>query len=214
MKILIHACPQRMWYVNEQLAPSLIAQGADVEIWNDKEGKGNLKACMESFAARKGDGATWHIQDDVLVCRDFVKRCEQYDGIVYGFCNERFTDDASKVGAVSVHDSWHSFQCVRIPDAYARECADWVRSGAWKESTNRELPILHERGIGDDTFFREFLLARHGTDTVTNAKPNLAEHVDFLIGGSVLSWYRDFRPRAHYWEDEELVTELRVKLNR
>ena len=39
MKILIHACPQRMWYVNEQLAPSLIAQGAEVEIWNDKEGK-------------------------------------------------------------------------------------------------------------------------------------------------------------------------------
>lgn len=61
MNILIHACPQRMWYVYEQLVPSLIAQGAEVEIWNDKEGKGNLKACMESFAARKGDGATWHI---------------------------------------------------------------------------------------------------------------------------------------------------------
>ena len=73
MKVLIHACPQRMWYVEEFLAPNLRSQGAEVEIWNDVQGIGNLYACMESFKRRLGDGATWHIQDDVLPCRDFVK---------------------------------------------------------------------------------------------------------------------------------------------
>ena len=52
MKLLIHACPARLWYVEEFLAPELERQGAGhVEIWNDAEGKENLLACMESFAA-------------------------------------------------------------------------------------------------------------------------------------------------------------------
>ncbi len=52
MKVLIHTCPQRMWYVEAFLAPELERQGADeVEIWNDAERKGNLRACMEAFAA-------------------------------------------------------------------------------------------------------------------------------------------------------------------
>ena len=38
MKVLIHACPQRMWYVEEFLAPNLRSQGAEVEIWNDVQG--------------------------------------------------------------------------------------------------------------------------------------------------------------------------------
>ena len=53
MKVLIHACPKRMWYVEGFLLPELKRQGADeVEVWNDTEGKGNLRACMEAFAAR------------------------------------------------------------------------------------------------------------------------------------------------------------------
>ena len=38
MKVLIHACPKRMWYVEGWLVPELQRQGADsVEIWNDTE---------------------------------------------------------------------------------------------------------------------------------------------------------------------------------
>ena len=38
MNILIHACPQRMWYVNDFLVPMLREQGGeDIEIWNDSE---------------------------------------------------------------------------------------------------------------------------------------------------------------------------------
>ena len=193
MKVMIHACPQRMWYVEGFLVPELERQGADeVEIWNDTEGKGNLRACMEAFAAcgrrrslglrpsgggdlstgcagppplsgeAKG-GGTWHIQDDVLLCRDFVERCREHDeGVVYGFCCEQFTDDPAKVGRVPVKDAWHSFQCVRIPDAWARECAAWLEGPG---RTSGLYPIWIRSGKMDDDVFRTFLRNQHSRKT-------------------------------------------------
>ncbi len=208
MRVLIHACPKRMWYVEGFLVPELERQGADeIEIFNDTEGLGNLRACMKAFAGRTGEGGTWHIQDDVLLCRDFVQRCRKHDtGVVYGFCNEAFTDDPLQTGRVSVEDAWHSFQCVRIPDAYARECADWL-DGPGK--TSGMYPIWVQSGKMDDDVFRTFLIDRHGRETVENLKPNLVEHVDWIVGGSILSPWRGFIARAYYWPDEDLVRELK-----
>lgn len=216
MKIMVHACPARMWYVEQILIPMLRRQGAeDITIWNDVNKRGNLQACMDSFAALKSDGGTWHLQDDVLPCRDFVKRCQELDdGVVYGFCNEDFTDNPSNVGRVYAPDVWHSFQCVRIPDAYARECADWFEKCEWRNSPMPELQILVGMKKGDDTFFREFLQMRHGTEQFYNAKPNLVEHVDWIIGGSILSPYREFYARAYYWDDDELIEELKKEVKR
>lgn len=217
MKILIHACPKRMWYVEEFLVPELRAQGAkDIEIWNDEERKGNLKACMDSFAARKGDGGTWHLQDDVLPCRDFVKRCEEHDeGLVYGFTCRNFNDRLDACGIVYMPDAWNSFQCVRIPDALARECAAWVRGKEWEtESPETQLSTLWQLNKGDDTFFHEFMNCRHGTEIALNLKPNLVEHVDWLIGGSAIGHWRDFLARSEFWEDAALVEELRVKIRK
>ena len=191
MKILIHACPPRMWYVEEFLVPILCAQGAeDIEIWNDTEGKGNLEACMEAFESREGDGGTWHIQDDVLPCRDFVKRCSEFDaGVVFGFACRNFNDNVGAWGRVYTPDAWNSFQCVRIPDPLARECAAWFRDGSWQLSPSPELPILVKLGKGDDTMFHEFLQDRHWDAQVVNLRPNLVEHIDWLLGGSVLGIY-------------------------
>ena len=214
MKILIHAVPERMWYVNEFLIPALRAQGAEaIEIWNDETHEGNLAACMASFAARAGDGGTWHLQDDVLPCRDFVKRCRDLDeGVVFGFCCRNFNDRLDAFGRVYAPDAWNSFQCVRIPDAYARECASWVRSMRWaKESPAPELPILWQVGKGDDTFFHEFLRCCHPTEIVENVKPNLVEHVDWIIGGSTIQW-RDYIAKAEFWDDEDLIAALRARI--
>lgn len=215
MKILIHAVPERMWYVNEFLIPALRAQGAEkIEIWNDETHEGNLAACMASFAAREGDGGTWHLQDDVLPCRDFVTRCRDLDdGVVFGFCCRNFGDRLDAFGQVYAPDAWNSFQCVRIPDAYARECAAWVRSMRWdKESPSAELPILWQLGKGDDTFFHEFLACRHPYDAVENVKPNLVEHVDWLLGGSTLQQWRDYLARAEFWDDQDLIDALRERI--
>lgn len=208
MKILIHACPQRMWYVENHLVPALRAQGAEnIEIWNDAEGKGNLRACMESFAARSGSGGTWHIQDDVLPARDFVKRCRENDeGVVYGFCNERFHDDPGQAGRVSVEDAWHSFQCVRIPDEYARGCAEWLHT---KGKENEYYSLWVASGRMDDNVFTAYMISEHGREMITNLKPNIVEHVDWIIGGSTLTPWREFLPRAYFWDDEELVQELK-----
>lgn len=214
MKILIHAVPERMWYVNEFLIPALQAQGAEeIEIWNDTEHRGNLDACLDAFASREGDGGTWHLQDDVLPRRDFVTRCRDLDdGIVFGFCCRNFGDRLDAFGQVYAPDAWNSFQCVRIPDAYARECADWVRSMRWqKESPAPELPILWQLGKGDDTFFHEFLQCCYPSEIIENVKPNLVEHIDWIIGGSTIQW-RDYIARAEYWDDEDLIDALRARI--
>lgn len=217
MKILIHACPKRMSYVEGYLAPMLRRRGAEiVEIWNDENGHGNLRSCMESFAARRGHGGTWHIQDDVLPCRDFVERCREYesDGVVYGFTCGAFGDDIGQTGRVYAPDVWHSFQCVRIPDAYARECAEWYFSGEWAQAGEPELWALQEMGQGDDTFFRTFLQVRHGRERFTNAAPNLVEHVDWLIGGSILSPWRGFVARSALWDDRGELEDLKREIRR
>lgn len=210
MRILIHAYPKRMWYVEGFLIPSLEKQGAtseEIEVWNDTELKGNLRACMESFAAREGDGGTWHIQDDVLACRDFVERCRALDdGVCYGFCNEYFTDDPQQTGRLSVEDAWHSFQCVRIPDAYARECAAWLEG---EGRQHEHYPLWISSGKMDDSVFRTFLIEKHGREMVTNVAPNLVEHVDWIMGGSVLHPWRGYIARAYHWDDDELVRELK-----
>ena len=215
MEIVIHACPERMWYVDGFLVPALKAQGAgSIEIWNDEAGLGCLRSCMECFAARKGDGGAWHIQDDVLISSRFVETARANDeGVVWGFCCEYFLDDPDLCGRVYMEDAWHSFQCVRIPHARARECAEWFFSRAWEaESPNTELELLEGSDRGDDTFFREFLLCRHGTETVVNLRPNIVEHVDLLLGGSVLHPYRDYRATAHWWDEKNLTAQLRADL--
>jgi len=38
MKYMIHACPERIWYVNNYLVPELLNQGIttqDIIVWND-----------------------------------------------------------------------------------------------------------------------------------------------------------------------------------
>lgn len=215
MKYLIHACPRRMWYVEQFLVPSLLDQGADpgeISVWNDTEGRGNLTACMESFAAREGGGGTWHIQDDALLCRDFVKRARELEpdnGLVYGFCSEQFTDDPAQSGRVHMPDAWHSFQCVRIPDAWARECAEWFYAEGRHDPDLRHLAALNRF---DDYFFREFCQRRHGRDMAYNARPCLTEHVDMLIGGSVINEWRGYWVRAHWFEDGDLVDKLKESI--
>lgn len=209
MNVLIHACPKRMWYVDGFLLPELRRQGADdIAVWNDTERAGNLAACMDSFAARTGDGGTWHIQDDVILARDFVERCRAHDeGVVYGFCCEAFTDDPRQTGRVSVFDAWHSFQCVRIPDSYARDCAAWLFTGAGRK--HAEFPHWIRSGKMDDSVFRAWLVEQHPREYVENLKPCLVEHVDWVIGGSVLHPWRGYLARAAFWEDEDLVLELK-----
>lgn len=215
MRIMIHACRERQWYVDEFLVPELRRQGLNPCVWLDIERVGNLAACMEAFAACEGDGGTWHLQDDVLPARDFGERVKAIgDGpkVVCGFVNELAGPNCNIRGEAYIPDMWYSFPCTYIPDALARECAEWYFSGAYKIEAMPEAITLADDKRGDDYFFREFMELHHGGEAVVNLTPCLVEHVDFLVGGSVVSPFRGFRARAVYWDDEALVDELKERI--
>lgn len=223
MRYMIHACPQRMWYVEEFIVPSLKAQGIrddEIEIWNDAEGRGNLRSCMESFRAcgerakEDPESGTWHLQDDILICRDFAERTraleEGREGIVCGYCCQNFGNFLQERGRQPACFLWYSFPCIRIPDAIAGECAEWFFTRAVKrEKWKKEV----EQGKSDDWFFRNFLFERHDDMTILQLDPALVEHVDWLIGGTIVNPQRTWKQtRAAFWQDEELVKELEEKL--
>lgn len=204
MQVLIHAVPKRMWYVNEFLVPSLKAQGIEPRIYVDTEKRGNLNACLDSFWNTHGD--CWHLQDDVLIARDFAERAAKVTGAANGFCHIRSGDKPECVGKVYAPDFWNGFPCVRVPDSYHQEYVDWVVNAhhdSWSD-------ILIRQGRGDDFLFKSFLQDRHGEEMVTNI--SLVEHIDWLIGGAVVGAWRGYICRSDLWDDEELVQELKRKI--
>lgn len=213
-KYMIHAVPKRMWYVEGYLIPSMVDQGIkreDIRVYCDINQDKNLKACMYAFKEvdTSAEG-TWHLQDDVIISHDFKEITEKYDnGIVCGF--KSVYDGELPGGRVSVQDMWFSFLCIRIPNKIALECSEWclrymignpIYKDWWKD------------GVNDDLMFRRFVWDNYKEETALNLIPNIVDHVDFLIGGTVNS-VREFtiQIRSKHWQDEYLVVELRNKLN-
>ena len=211
---MIHTFPDRRWYVDEYLVPSMLEQGItkdEIEIHNDANKEGNLKSwirCCTNIAAQNSEGNTWHMQDDILICRDFAKRTKEVggSGVACGFASSY--DKQRPGGPVPANDMWFSFACIRIPDPYMVPFLYWFNSvsKAWFENEAKE-------NRNDDMFFREYVRARHPNTIVFNMTPNLVEHVDFLLGGSVVNPQRKKRNVSSiYWDDEELVIDLAKRL--
>lgn len=187
-RVLIHACEERMWYVKDYLIPSLREQGVFPEIWLD-DGRGNLLSCMESFKNSPRNGGTWHLQDDVVICKDFSDRTRKFNhGLVYGFYGG---------------SDGFSFPCVRIPNDYARECAEW-----FFQIGREKYKDYAESGKMDDTFFNLFWTENRIPYTVLF--PCLVDHIDFLIGGSVLKNTLSIRAVDF---DRRIVEELAQKIS-
>lgn len=208
---IIHACPQRMWYVEDFLVPSMTEQGIErdqITIWNDAEGRGNLFSFMDSCKAQAGkDGGAWHMQDDAMICHDFAERTREHDdGVVCGFCYSGWEPGIPITGYVYSVLMWvGSFACIRIPHAIAAECAEWFYGDAVNRECFAEWVASRKK---DDSFFRAFMVERHRDDKVLNLAPNLVEHVDYIIGGSVINQWRGHTARGYYFEDAYLTEEL------
>ena len=213
-KYMIHTMPKRLWYVDEYLIPSMVLQGikqSDIQIYNDEKQEGNLKACMNAFLQMPDDAdGTWHLQDDIIISSKFRQTTEAVDyGIVCGF--KSMYDGDRKAGAVDFKDSWFSFLCIRIPNYIARRCAEWVNTYMIGNPVYRE---YWESGVNDDWMFRQFINTEYPNTLAINLKPNIVDHIDYLIGGTVNSNKRITQIRAKYWEDEYLVDELADRLKR
>lgn len=208
MRYLIHAIKSRRWYVDGYLIPSMVRQGIPEEsiaVWEDP-GVGNLEACLRSFEHVQGigDGYTWHIQDDVVLSRWFYAKTKiQYPGIVCGFCG--YYDGEKEPGEVFPDDAWLSFQCIGIPDDLAGECAAWFRN--FGQFEQEFLPLVYQKR-GDDLVFQKFVQRFHPDCMCWNLSPNLVEHIDDLIGGSIVNFRRKKPLKSEYWDEPERVEEL------
>ena len=212
---MIHAYPKRMWYVEDYLIPSMVAQGISkeqIKVHNDADGEGNLMACMHAFAEVDDDNhGTWHLQDDVCICKDFKMLTELYDnGLVAAFSTERY-DGPGKIGGVKQENMWFSFPCIRIPNQYARECSEWVLKYIIGNPAYRG--YWHD-GVNDDWCFRAYLGNFHKEDVATNLAPNLVNHIDYLLGGGSGKIKREAPVMAQYWKDDDVVKALEKSINK
>lgn len=200
----------------DYLIPSMTEQGIErerIEVWMDRNHDGNLFSCMKCFDeyGKRGSGR-WHLQDDVVISRDFREKTEKYDeGIVSGFYRREWQGLEPKEGRVPAVYHWNSFQCLRIPDKYIKECAEWFFTDAAYRDTYREAV---EKNKYDDSMWYDFLTECHLEETVMNLNPSIVDHVDFLLGGSVINKWRGHYARGDLWEDTEAFENLKAKLAR
>ena len=213
-KYLIHTYPPRLWYIEQYLIPSMLKQGieeVDITIYNDSKGEGNLRACLNAFqSVPDDDSGTWHLQDDIIICKDFKERTERYDkGLVAGF--NSFYDEKRHCGPgeTTQDKMWFSFPCIRIPNQYARDCAKWVDKYI---IGNFAYEKYWKSGKNDDWAFRQYLNEFHKDDKALNLAPNLVDHIDYLLGGGS-GGLRNRSARALYFNDIDLVQELEDKIN-
>lgn len=214
LRYVIHACRERTGYVWDHLIPSLQRQGVkltEIFPYCDSKGKGNLLAfmdCCKIFNSMPEEEICWHMQDDVVICSDFVRLVKEvkpgYD-IYCGFCCEAFDEDLTGyIGEVSVEKMWYSFQCIGVKNKYMKECADWFFDEVLPKGLYAEYVRLNKY---DDTMFKEFMKIHYPHAKVLNIVPNLVDHVDVLIGGSIINKGLPWR-RSIYFEDEKVVQDL------
>ena len=217
-RYMIHSAPSRQWYVDNFLIPSMMEQGIEeheIVVRCDTARKGNLISCMDAFkyCGEYPVNGTWHIQDDVVLSRDFAEKTREFNsGVVCGTVIKDWGPDPNKFGIQPVKELWYSFQCIRIPDELAGECAKWFFEDASKRTEgkyrNRVLRNKH-----DDDFFQFFLFEKHPDMMIRNLNPCIVDHVDYMVGGSLINSERN-KPinRAVHWADETVITELEEKL--
>lgn len=216
-KYLIHVYAPRRWYVDEFLIPSMIEQGIkqeNIDIFCDDGTYGNLNACMMSFEQMGDTGATWHLQDDILISHDFKDVTESFanddETVVCGYCYER--DTYKRTGSVDPVHMWFSFPCILIPNRLASGCAKW-----FYDEGRFDCRYQHwiQANKFDDSAFRTYMVQFNTYWHCVNLDPNIVDHVDYLIGGSIVNKEREKRypqSRALYFKDQYLVDQLEKRL--
>lgn len=210
-KYLIHAIPQRMWYVNEYLIPSMESQGirrSDIDIVCDTEKKGCLEMFMRSCQKLPKKGYTWHLQDDVIISSRFREETEKRrSGIVCGLSTVYDHDNPPGI-VTDPTKMWYSFPCIRIPNDIAHECASWFYNNVVPDQNNLEYQRMIRAKKYDDSFFRAYI-ENYRTDVrILNLAPNIVDHIDYLIGGMVANKGRAQSPISVFWYEPELTDQL------
>ena len=214
---LIHTCNSRFWYVKEYLIPSMLEQGIpsnNIFVYRDYNEIGNLRAFIDScnkasvHCQKKGIDGLWHLQDDVIISEDFAKQTQIYDnGLVCGFTCKY--DNKPEEGYFKLCDEkfWFCFPCVRIPTRILTDFVSWANVNLWQ---SKHFKSLVRRNKSDDLVFREWLYDNYPMTTHLNLAPNIVNHIDVCIGGTVCNKQRDpaYDTASLFWEDKGELDKL------
>lgn len=203
-KIVIHTYPKRKWYVDNFLVPALQSQGLeDITIYNDKYCIGNLMAFVLSL---KDCGSAYHLQDDVIICQDFADQIRNHTKyITCGFCIDSFEKHPESVGITNINNIWWSFPCIYIPGNIAEEFYNWFMD---QKEKSADFQKMINSGKMDDYIFKTWLIEKYPDMLIEQLKPNLVDHIDYLLGGSIANSHRKEETRSKSFPDKELVKKL------
>jgi len=158
----------------------------------------------------------WHLQDDVLIASDFVARIKDMpkhiicNGFVYADqSNTRLKNICSKTGAQNVRDYWFSFPCCYIPNKYIHGFISWFHQDVLQAGKYVNKVKV---GLYDDFFFWQYMKIEHKQDYILNVVPNLVQHVDYMIGGSVNNSKNKWHRTAFYWNEHEREKDLERRI--
>ena len=210
--IIIHAAPDRIKYVNEFLEPRLRAQGfKDITVSNDTQRVGCRESYAKSFRSLPDKGHTWHLQDDILPDRRFYQwatsEWAEYPGIICGFGCGHYTPKERFGFARNSEDMFYSFPCIRIPNEVARDMIAW-----FDKAKETDINILEKLPSGKffDYFFKLYIGNNDKGIGIYNFFPNIVEHVDEYITGSLVNKQRKYLAKAMQFEDAEAVEDLKA----
>lgn len=221
---MIHTCENRFWYVRDFLLPSMFKQGIEqnhILVYRDRNRIGNLRSWVDScnrLASQSKNAKiknVWHLQDDVVISKDFKKITEQYEqnDIVCGFtCNY---DKKPEAGSFKIrdHKMWYSFPCINISTALTTEFAQWANFNLWQSQHFKEAV---RRGNCDDMIFREWLYDNYDEMEEINLDPNIVNHIDKWLGGSICNKQRDpdTDTMSIFWKDQGELSTLKTALDK
>lgn len=222
---MIHCCNDRLWYVRNFLIPSMLKQGIKISqilVYQDRNGIGNLRAFIDScnqalsYSKKHNISGIWHIQDDVVLSKSFKTRTERYDeGLVCGFTCNYDTKPEEGIFKISDQKMWFSFPCIRIPTELLNEFTEWSNLHLWQSQYFRGWV---RRNKADDLIFREWLYGHPEKQDLLylNLAPNLVNHIDDLIGGTIANKQREegFNTRSIFWDEEDVIEDLKEELAR
>lgn len=210
--VMIHAAPSRMYYVTEFLKPRLEAQGfKDIVVWNDTKEVGCRESYIASWSTLPDTGHTWHLQDDVLPDKRFYEwatsEWAEYPGIICGFGCGHYTSKDRFGFARNSEEMLYSFPCIRIPNAVAKDMLAW-----FAEARKTDVNILEKLPSGKffDYFFKLYIGDGSREISIYNFFPNIVEHVDEYITGSLVNQQRRYLAKAMQFEDAEALADLEV----
>lgn len=220
---LIHCSTKRLWYVKELLIPSMLKQGIqqkDILIYQDKNRIGNLRAWVDScnrisLHCKNHDiDGVWHLQDDVVISKNFKQMTEQYDtGLVCGFTCAYDREPEPGYFHLYQEKMWFSFPCIRIPSDILSEFTDWANINLWQ---SEYFNLCVRKNNSDDLVFREWLYDNHADMEHLNLAPNPVNHVDKLIGGSLANPQRDKEQdtMSIFWDEQDVIDNLISQLKK